>query len=125
MATTSTRLSQESRSFVSCMLARFGKSQVKSLNERQDNYRLSYILGEVCYVAQRNLYAEIPFALNAVAYGLGWAIETGRINGVTCMALRQMSVKDLLMLVARIHEQGIQQGEIAAWLMSQNLQPAT
>jgi hypothetical protein len=124
MATTLTALDR--KSFVTRVTAFIGKREISRYNagESFSSYRLEHVLADVQRYARYNEEDGIPSQYGLTAYGIGWAIETGRINGVTHIALKAMSVRELLILVHKVHEACANMGEIPAYLMGLNLQPA-
>ncbi len=83
--------------------------------------RLNGVLADVQRYVRYNEEDGIPAAYGLTAYGLGWSIETGRINGQTHIALKAMTTRRLLALVQDLHSHCANMGEMPAYLMGLNL----
>lgn len=121
MATTITTL--DPKTFTSHVTAFIGKREISRYNaaEKSGSYRLSHVLGDVQRYARYNEEDGIPSQYGLTAYGISWSIDTGRVNGATHIALKAMSVRDLLTLIQRVHTHCANMGEIPAYLMGLNL----
>lgn len=111
--------------FTSRILTFITRREVSRYNagEKTGSYRLTHVLADVQRYARYNEEDGIPAAYGLTAYGIAWAIETGRINGATHIALKAMTVATLLKLIYKVHSHVTNMGEIPAYLMSLELQP--
>lgn len=112
--------------FLTRMTAFIGKREISRYNAASPNssYRLEHVLADVQRYAKYNEEDGIPSQYSLTAYGIAWTIETGRINGQTHIALKAMSVRDLFILIHKVHEHCANMSEIASYLMGLNLQVA-
>lgn len=125
-ATTATRPSAESKAFVSFMLTGyFGRKSVREMNAWTQDYRLQAILKQVVRLAHRGEYEQVSRSFEMPTYTLGWVIETGRLNGATELALREMDCKTLLTLIGTLHDLGLAGNAVADYLMGLNLRPGS
>lgn len=121
MATTLTR-----SEFTARVTAFIGKREISRLNagSPSSSYRLERVLDDVSRYARYNEQDGIPAEYGNTAYGIAWAVQTGRINGLTHMALKAMSVRELFILIHKAHTTCANMGEIPAYLMGLTLQSA-
>lgn len=125
MATTVTSLDR--KTFIARVTALMSKREISRYNaaEKTGSYRLINVLNDVQRYARWNEEDGIPSQYGLTAYGIGWVVETGRVNGATHIALKAMSCRELFLLIHRVHEHCANIGQIASYLMDLNLQPAT
>ena len=116
-------LSQEGKTFVSFMLLYFRPGWVKELNARTDHSRWQYVTSEVVRIAHNGDYEQVNRSFEMPAYFLSWSLNSGRVNGATHLAVRQMDVKTVLSLIAALRDQNITGDAVARYLMELNLQP--
>jgi hypothetical protein len=64
---------------------------------------------------------DIPASYALTADGIAWAVNSGRVNGATHIALKAMHIDMLLMLIYAVHEHCSVMSEIPAYLMGLNL----
>lgn len=114
------------KDFIARMTAFITKREASRYNaaEPTSSYRFTHVIDDVQRYARYNEEDGIPVQYGLTAYGIGWAVETGRVNGATHIALKAMSVRDLLILIHQVHAHCANMGEIAAYLMSLNIQVA-
>ena len=125
--TTTTTTALDQKTFISRVTAFITKREISRYNaaSHTSSYRLITVLNDVQRYAKYNEEDGIPAQYAQTAYGIGWAIETGRINGVTHIALKAMSVRELLILINRVHVACNNMGEVPAYLHSLSLSPRT
>lgn len=108
------------KDFIARMTAFITKREASRYNaaEPTSSYRLTHVLNDVQRYARYNEEDGIPSVYGLTAYGIGWAVETGRVNGATHIALKAMSVRDLLTLIHQVHAHCPIMSDIPAYLMS-------
>ena len=100
--------------FASWISNRLGRSQVIKLNKRSGSERLDMLMHEIVMYSKGD---EIAFEYDNAAYGLQWAINTGRCNAETVLAIRAMNCRQLSMLVHELMTKCENSGEYARYLM--------
>ena len=104
--------------FASWVSNRLGRSQVIKLNKRSGSERLDMLMHEIVMYSKGD---EIAFEYDNAAYGLQWAINTGRCNAETVLAVRTMNTRQLSMLVHELMTKCNNIGEYARYLMQKQL----
>jgi hypothetical protein len=111
------RLSSDAKTFVAFMLRYFGTSRVRELDARTDNSRWQYVTSEVVRIAHHGDYEQVPTSFEMPAYYLSWVLNSGRVNGATHLAIRQMDARAILQLIAAIRDRKLHGNEVARFLM--------
>jgi hypothetical protein len=104
--------------FASWISNRLGRSQVIKLNKRSGSDRIDMLMHEIVMYSKGD---EIAFEYDNAAYGLQWAINTGRCNAETVLAVRAMNTRQLSMLVHELMAKCNNIGEYARYLMQKQL----
>lgn len=58
----------------------------------------------------------LPFEAGRMAYGVEWAVKTGRLSGKAEMTVRKMTAWDFTSLLADLIKAGVSQNDIPRWL---------
>jgi hypothetical protein len=61
-------------------------------------------------------YGDLPLSVDTAIYGIGWAVQTGRLSGTAEMTLRKMDVPTFLKLVVEVANKFTVSAEIPAYL---------
>lgn len=104
--------------FASWMSNRLGRSTVIKLNKRNGSERIDKLMHEIVMLSKCD---EIAFEYDSASYGLRWVIQSGRCNGLTVLAIRDMNVRQLCMLVHELMTNCENIGEYARYLMQKQL----
>ena len=110
-------LSSDAKTFVAFMLRYLGTSRVRELDARTDNSRWQYVASEVVCIAHQGDYEQVPTSFEMPAYYLSWVLNSGRVNGATHLAIRQMDARAILQLIAVIRARKLHGNEVARFLM--------
>lgn len=109
MATTIT-----AQQFASQVSAILGRARVIDWNKKDGRTRLRYLVGQIEISTK---YDTLPFEYNQAAYGLNWAIVTGRVNAQTANAIEQMNTRQMCMLIHELMAYDYNMGLYPAYLM--------
>ena len=99
------------------MLHQFGPKWVRELDARTDNSRWQSVTSEVVRIAHQGDYEQVPISFEMPAYYLSWVLNSGRVNGATHLAIRQMNARAILQLIAAIRDRKLQGNKVARFLM--------
>lgn len=61
--------------------------------------RLTEVLSHIQRFARYNEEDGIPYFYENTCYSIGWAVETGRVNGTVHMTLKALNVTEIINLV--------------------------
>ena len=80
---------------------RYGRSFVMKTNKMCGSERIDLVVSDVIRYASRWTLEDggIQFEYNQAAYGLRWTLDSGRVNGQTVLAIREMNVRQLCELI--------------------------
>src|SRR5437879_5545325 len=73
-----------------------------------------WVLGEVCH---KYHIGDLPLAVDTAAYGIHWAMATGRLPGRAETAIRQMTAREVIDLVAAVAVTCPTSGDVSAYLI--------
>jgi hypothetical protein len=62
-------------------------------------------------------YGDLPAACDAAAYGIGWAIATGRVSGQVEQAITGLTPAKVAALVAEVATAGLVIGSVPRYLI--------
>ncbi len=106
------------KAFTERVLSFIGTSRIRAYNTQGGSYRLEHVLEDVMRYAKYQEEDGIPYVYNQAAYGIAWSVKTGRINGTSHVALKNMPVRKLVQLVYDVNEHCAHMGEVPAYLMT-------
>jgi hypothetical protein len=78
--------------------------------------RAAMILDEV---ARKARYGEVAFSLGQTAYGIAWALQTGRLPGRQSSAIERTATgRQILGWLLACHAAAPTMGDVPAWLIA-------
>lgn len=80
--------------------------------------RLTQVLSHIQRFARYNEEDGISYLYENVCYSIGWALETGRVSGVVHMAIKALSVADLIALIWDVAREAPLTCNVPAYLIS-------
>lgn len=102
--------------------SRYGRGYVAQMNKKSGNDRIVRLCTDIQRYASTRLgwgveNDGVEFKYSQAAYGLNWAIETGRCNAQTVLAVRELNTRQLCELVHDLMVFGYDISTYPAFLM--------
>lgn len=94
---------------------------VRSMNRQKDNYRLNELLAATLRLVRYGVDDfGVEYAYYAAAYGIGWAIETNRLDGQVEFAIKSLKTRELLALIHEVRMNCNVIGDVPRYLIKRH-----